>query len=302
LHYYSALEVFNVANHRNFAIIGGDLRQIRLANALAEEGYSVCVYGFDPDAPYLTLIPKNSLEEALDGANIVILPLPAVADSGYVSTPYYKGKIEVNTLLERMNKNQILLGGKIDDALKTLIDVHNVYAIDYFMREELTVLNAIPTAEGAISIALNETATTLCGSKCLVIGFGRIGKVLCKMLDGIGAKVCAAARKYEAFAWIDAYGYDKCHTDALETVIHQYDIIFNTVPHKVLGKKVLKNMRDDTLIIDLASKPGGVDLNAAKEYGVKTVWALSLPGRVAPISAGDIIKQTVLNICAELGV
>lgn len=83
------------------------MRQIRLANALAEEGYSVCVYGFDPDAPYLTLIPKNSLEEALDGANIVILPLPAVADSGYVSTPYYKGKIEVSTLLERMNKNQI---------------------------------------------------------------------------------------------------------------------------------------------------------------------------------------------------
>lgn len=61
-------------------------------------------------------------------------------------------------------------------------------------------------------------------------------------------------------------------------------------------------MRDDALVIDLASKPGGVDLNAAKEYGVKTVWALSLPGRVAPISAGDIIKQTVLNICAELGV
>ena len=60
-------------------------------------------------------------------------------------------------------------------------------------------------------------------------------------------------------------------------------------------------MRDDALVIDLASKPGGVDLNAAKEYGVKTVWALSLPGRVAPISAGDIVKQTVLNICAELG-
>ena len=291
-----------MANHRNFAIIGGDLRQIRLANALADEGYPVSVYGFDPDAPYLTLCPKNSLSEALEGANIVVLPLPAVAEAGFISTPYFKGKIEVSPLLEKMNKNQILLGGKIDEALKTLIDVHNIYAIDYFMREELTVLNAIPTAEGAISIALNETATTLCGSKCLVIGFGRIGKVLCKMLSGIGAKVCAAARKPDAFAWIDAYGYDKCHTDSIESIIGEYDIIFNTVPHKVLGKKTLKNVQSDALIIDLASKPGGVDLNAAKEYGVKTVWALSLPGRVAPISAGDIIKQTILNICAELGV
>ena len=291
-----------MANHRNFAIIGGDMRQIRLANALSEEGYPVSVYGFEADTPYLSLIPAASLEDALSGANIIVLPLPAVADGGYVSAPYFKGKIDINTLLEKMNKNQILLGGKLDDGLKTLIDVHNVYAIDYFLREELTVLNAIPTAEGALSIALNDTATTLCGSKCLVIGFGRIGKVLCNMLDGIGAKVCAAARKYEAFAWIDAYGYDHCHIGQLESVVGQYDIIFNTVPHKVLGRKVLKNVRSDTLVIDLASKPGGVDLNAAKEYGIKTVWALSLPGRVAPISAGDIIKQTVLNICTELGV
>ena len=278
------------------------MRQIRLANALSEEGYPVSVYGFEADTPYLSLIPAASLEEALSGANIIVLPLPAVADGGYVSAPYFKGKIDINTMLEKMKKNQILLGGKLDEGLKTLIDVHNVYAIDYFLREELTVLNAIPTAEGALSIAFNETATTLCGSKCLVIGFGRIGKVLCNMLDGIGAKVCAAARKYEAFAWIDAYGYDHCHIDQLESAIGQYDIIFNTVPHKVLSRKVLKNVRGDTLVIDLASKPGGVDLNAAKEYGIKTVWALSLPGRVAPISAGDIIKQTVLNICTELGV
>lgn len=247
-----------MANHKSFAIIGGDLRQIRLANALAEEGHSVSVFGFESDTPYLTLIPKPSLKEALSEANIVILSLPAIAETGCISTPYYKGKIEINSLLKHMNKNQILLGGKIDAHLQTLINVHNVYSVDYFMREELTVLNAIPTAEGAISIALNETATTLCRSRCLVIGFGRIGKVLCKMLDGIGAHVCAAARSPESFAWIDAYGYDKCSTDRLLNIIKDFDIIFNTVPQQILSREILKNMQRSSLVIDLASKPGGV--------------------------------------------
>lgn len=287
---------------RNFAIIGGDMRQIFLANSLSSDGVGVTAYGFDEGTEHLRVKPSASLDEAIKNANIVVLPLPAVSEPGYINTPFFSGKIEIAPLLEKMSKNQILLGGKIDSALKTLVDVHNVYAIDYFLREELTVLNAIPTAEGGIALALDETPTTLCSSKCLVIGFGRIGKVLAKMLSGIGAEVSVAARKPEAFAWIEAYGYGKCRTDALTDIIGDFDVIFNTVPVKLLNEDVLKNVRTDSLIIDLASKPGGVDLETAKTLGVKVIWALSLPGRVAPISAGKIIKQTILNICMELGV
>lgn len=248
-----------MANNRRFAIIGGDMRQIRLANALCESGEHVNLYGFRSDTPYLKLQPAQTLDDALCGATIIVLPLPLSLEAGIINTPFSDDKVYINALLEKMTKNQILLGGKIDAQLKTLLDINNIYYVDYFLREELNVLNAIPTAEGGISIALNETATTLNGNKCLVTGFGRIGKVLCKMLDGMGAKVCACARSPEAFSWIDVYGYEKCNIAHLGDIINKYDIIFNTVPHIIITKEVLEKMSPDALVIDLASKPGGVD-------------------------------------------
>lgn len=291
-----------MSQQKSFAVIGGDMRQIFLANSLADDNMSVTAYGFDEGTQHLRVKPSLSLADAIKNAGIIILPLPALSEAGIINTPFFSGKIEACELLESMNKNQILLGGKIETSLKTLADIHNVYSVDYFLREELTVLNAIPTAEGGISIALSEMPTTLCGSRCLVTGFGRIGKVLAKMLDGIGAKVCVAARKPEAFAWVDVYGYEKCRTNEIEKRAGSFDVIFNTVPARLFDERTLKNVRSDCLIIDLASKPGGVDFEAAKNLGVKVIWALSLPGRVAPISAGVIIKQTILNICTELGV
>lgn len=291
-----------MSDKKSFAVIGGDMRQIRLANALLADGYPVKVFGFDGDVEYLHIPVSESLSEALAGARIIILPLPITSANGFVNTPLCKDEIELNTLLENLNKNQILMAGKIDEAAKTLIDIHGIYAVDYFMREELSVLNAELTAEGGIQIALNELPIALCGSSCLVIGFGRIGKLLCKMLSGMGANVCAAARKPEAFAWIDSFGYQRCHTDSLKDEIGRFDVVFNTVPYPLLDMDVLSSTNQDVLIIDLASKPGGVCLEAAKQLGRKTIWALSLPGRIAPVSAGDIIKHTVLNICKELGV
>ncbi len=290
------------ASNRSFAIIGGDMRQIRLANSLAKNGYNVKVFGFNADNEHLDIKPSMSLDEAINDASIVILPLPSLSQTNIINTPLYDEKINILSLLEKMTKNQILLGAKIDDSLKTLLKIHNVYYVDYFLREELIVLNAALTAEGGISIALSNTPFALFSSKCLVIGYGRIGKILSKMLDGMGADVCVCARKHEAFAWIDSYGYDKCHIDELKKIIGNYDIIFNTAPSLVVTKEVLNNVREDALIIDLASKPGGIDFEGANELGINTIWALSLPGRTAPISAGDIIKQTILNICDELGV
>ena len=64
---------------------------------------------------------------------------------------------------------------------------------------------------------------------------------------------------------------------------------------------MLNKLRKDTLMIDLASKPGGVDFNIAGKLGLKVIWALSLPGKVAPVSSGEIIAGTVLNILKERG-
>lgn len=162
------------------------------------------------------------------------------------------------------------------------------------------ITNAVPTAEGAIEIAMSETPITLHGSKCLVTGYGRIGKILAKMLRGIGAKVSVEARKYADLALIEGHSCEAIALGELAHHVGEYDIIFNTVPTMLFDREILCKVKKDALIIDLASRPGGVDFDAAAELGVKVIWALSLPGKVAPVSAGAIIKDTIVNVLKEL--
>ena len=162
--------------------------------------------------------------------------------------------------------------------------------------------NAVPTAEGAIEIAIAETPFTIHGSKSLVLGYGKIGKILSKDLYALGAQTYVEARKYADLAMIEGHGYEPLPLDNLKDHIHEFDIIFNTIPSLILDDEILAKVKKDALIIDLASKPGGIDFDAAKTYGLKVIWALSLPGKIAPVSSGAIIKDTIMNIIKELGV
>ncbi len=166
----------------------------------------------------------------------------------------------------------------------------------------LYIVNTLPTAEGAIEIAISETPITLHGSKTLVLGYGKIGKILAKDLCGMGACTYVEARKYADLAMIEGHGYEPLSLGELKDNIHKFDIIFNTVPSLILDSEALERVKKDAIIIDLASKPGGVDFEAAKAFGVKVIWALSLPGKIAPVTSGAIIKDTIMNIIKELGV
>ena len=135
-----------------------------------------------------------------------------------------------------------------------------------------------------------------------MLGYGKIGKILAKDLYGMGAQTHVEARKYADLAMIEGHGYEPLPLDNLKDHIHEFDIIFNTIPALILDDEILAHVRKYALIIDLASKPGGVDFDAAKSYGVKVIWALSLPGKIAPVSSGAIIKDTIMNIIKELGV
>lgn len=81
----------------------------------------------------------------------------------------------------------------------------------------------------------------------------------------------------------------------------QFDLVVNTVPATILTFDILKHLKRECLLIDLASKPGGVCFKTARDLGLKTIWALSLPGKVAPITSGEIIKNTIDNILCERG-
>ncbi len=283
-----------------FLVVGGDLRQVYTAEALSERNYKVYAAGFDNNISFSEkIIPVTGILEMPEKADVIVLPLPASQNGIFVNTPFCKNNIPLTSLSSVLRDDGLVLGGKLDEKTVEIFNKHSVKAIDYFEREELSVLNAVPTAEGAIQIAMEEMATTIYGQRVLITGFGRISKVLAKILCAMGAEVTVTARKYAALSWAEIYGCKTVHTSMLEESIDSYDLILNTIPSVILSEKLLKKIGKDTLIIDLASKPGGVDFDAARMQGLKVVWALSLPGKVAPISSGKIIASTVFNILKE---
>jgi dipicolinate synthase subunit A len=287
---------------KKFTIAGGDLRSIKLANLLKHDGNEVNIYGFSNAGFDLGMSESCDLNAAIDESDVIIGPIPCSNDNETLNAPFHPGKIYINEVLKAVLKNQFFIAGRISEKIIQLSQIYNVYCIDLLKREEMAVLNAIPTAEGAIQIAMEEMPTTLHGSNALILGYGRIGKILANMLKGIGANVFVEARKYSDIAWIKSYGYHPIFLNTLEKYLSDMDVIFNTIPSIVLSTDMLNKIRNECLIIDLASKPGGVDFERANQLGLKAIWALSLPGKVAPVTAAEFIKETVYNILEELGV
>lgn len=286
----------------DFWVVGGDQRQACLAGLLAADGHTVHTYALD-GAGDLTgeAIPAGSLSE-LDLADCIVLPLPLLGAGGGVNTPLSGGTLALEEVLAAARPGQILCAGRVEEAARAAILRRELVLRDYFAREELAVANAVPTAEGAIQIALEELPITLHGCRALVLGYGRLGRALAPRLSALGAKVSVAARKWADLAWIEADGFRPEHSGELRGWLCAFDLIVNTVPSRLLNEEALTELKPGCLVIDLASKPGGVDLEAAQRLGVHAVWALSLPGKVAPVTAGKSIRSTIYNILNELGV
>lgn len=283
------------------SVIGGDLRQLTIAKALKNEGYHIFLYGFDKDINTGDTEPEDDLDYVL-GADIIILPVPISYDGCTINSPYSTSPLSIEDFLEDINPSALVFGGQFKPDFAARLEEKGIKYCDYLKREELAIKNAIPTAEGAIKIAIEETPITLHGSKCLVLGYGRIGKILASMLSGIGADVYVEARKYADLALIEGHGYEPLPLCELEHSIGDFEIIFNTVPALILPNRLLRQVSSTALIIDLASKPGGIDFTSASELGIKVIWALSLPGKTAPVTSGNIIKDTIMNILEELEV
>ncbi len=274
----------------SFGIIGGDRRQLYCARSVADDGYNVSIYGFEKlnDVMNLPSVPLMDLAEQCDA---FILPLPATKDGKTLNAPFAEKETVLDDSLWKIIGNKpIFLGMKN----RLTYDSQRVY--DYSTREEFAVENAVPTAEGAIETAMREYNGTVHSSKCLVVGYGRIGRVLSLMLRGLGAEVTVSARKWRDLAFIRSAGMNAVQTDHLGS---GYDIIFNTVPTMIFDAHTLAKTATNAIIIDLASLPGGVDFDAAKRLGIQTIQALSLPGKVAPRTSGIIIKNAVYNIIKE---
>lgn len=291
-----------MGNNYCFLICGGDLRQVMLANVLSEDGYKVLCYGIDGADLDCNVTLMDDLQKAIERADVIILPLPCIVDEIFINMPLSNEKMKVDQFISYLKEGQIVVGGKVSDDFKSQCAEYNIKLIDYFEREELVIMNVIPTVEGAIQIAMESIPITIHGSKSLVLGYGRIGKMLSSALKNLGSHVSVEARSQKDLAWIKANLYEGIPLPELKKHIGAFDIIFNTVPAKILDTKILQEVKKEALIIDLASKPGGIDFNAASKLNLNVIWALSLPGKVAPITSAKIIKETVLNIISELEV
>lgn len=278
-----------------FGVVGGDSRQVWLVHSLLEDGHVVFTAGLE-NAPLDSRARPAPLEELARHSDAVILPLPVTSDGVHINGPFSREPMVLDNRTASLFLGKNVFGGMTDRLYRSSPGWEKVFIRDYFQREELTVRNAVPTAEGAIQIAMEESPGTLNGARCLVTGYGRIGKVLAHMLQGLGAEVTVSARKPEDLAWIRLSGCKAVHT---RRPGGGYELVFNTVPAMVFNRETLSQLAPDTLLIDLASAPGGVEHQAAEELGIRVIPALSLPGKVAPKTAGEIIKETIYHMMEE---
>ncbi len=281
-----------------FAVIGGDLRTTYLAGQLAQDGYKVITVGFDNADLPSCVVGCNRLSQAIAPADCVILPMPVSTDGINVNAPFARMPLALSGVLDCLSSGQYVVGGSVTDAVREQFTICGLQIDDYLQREELAIQNAVPTAEGAIQLAMEELPITISGACCLITGYGRVARVLSRLLVALGANVTVAARKYADLAWATTQGCATIHLPDLPDA-GVFDVVFNTVPALLFDDAILSKLDQNTLLVDLASKPGGVDFHAAAEHHIKTIWALSLPGRVAPKSAGGIIKNTILNMVKE---
>ena len=287
---------------KSIAVIGGDLRVVKLVELLVKDGYKVSTYGLEMSEDLAEIDAINmcpTIQEAVKKSKVVVGPIPLSSDRKNLSMPFSNNQLTIEDFCDAI-KGKTLIAGNISEITKKKLDDLEISAIDLLKREEFIVLNAIATAEGTIQIAMEETQKTLHGSNVLVMGFGRVGKVLAKMLDGLGSKVSCEARKDEDLAWIKAYGYNPIHLNDLNEHLANFDIIINTIPFLVLDKDRLDLLKKDVVLIDLASNPGGVDIKEAKAKHLKLIWALSLSGKVAPVTSAEFIKESIYHVLKEL--
>lgn len=283
---------------KDFLFLGGDLRMIYAARQLGKR-FNCYVRGFDEELP--TEVPRADKGRFFSN---VVLPLPASVDGININAPHSKEQMSFAVLPQCLADEGTLFTSKRFPFLEEICERHRYKIVDYFSREELALMNAVPTAEGAIEVMLGELAITLFGAEILIVGFGRIGKIMVRYLTALGASVTVCARKYSALAEAELLGcktVDLRRINALEAVLPRFDVIVNTVPATIFGMNRLLLLRKDCLFVDLASKSGVEDLRLAADAGVRVVWAQSLPGRTAPVSAGEIIGRTIENIMLEGG-
>lgn len=293
------------------AILGGDIRQFYLAAALKEEGFRVYGYGVMLPEKEGDIVETDSALEAIQKCDVVILPIPVTGDGKTLKSYQDDETILLEEVEKGLKKEQKVFGGMMPERLKKVCSSKGIPYYDFMEMDAVAIKNAIATAEGAIVEAILGSPSNMHGSKSLIIGFGRCGQVLADKVKGMGSEVTIMARRRDALAKAEACGYKgmpmfdskstkgmagngKYFCDRQEDLCG-FHYVFNTVPTLVVTEKMLQQLSKEAMIIDIASKPGGVDFKACENMKISFKHVLGLPGKYSPKSSGYILKDAILE-------
>ncbi len=286
-------------NHSELLSIGGDSRQIHLINHLLSKGYMVSSFGLESEllSPKCNLI--NNYKEALEGHKVIIGPTPFSKDGKQINTLKNDIIIYINELKSYLTPEHLVIGGSIPGLLSESLSKKNIPYIDLLEDNSVAIANAVSTAEGAIAKAITKSPINLNNAKCLLLGYGRCGKVLAGKLTGLGADVFITTRNKENNSLAASFGFSLLDYAHLKNEIKTFDFIFNTVPEQILSAEYLSLLNGDVTVIDIASAPGGLDYDYVNKNKINAYLYLGIPGKISPKSSGMILANAITEYLKE---
>lgn len=272
-------------------VAGGDTRELVLLKGLLHAGYPVWAFGLPWEKLPEGVVYCNDLSAALQKATALILPMPGISNDGQLFAPLSTVEHLPKSVWSNLPADTPVLVGKASAFLRELSRENGWHLMETAEMDRIAIPNAVPTAEGAIQLVMEELSETIYGCPMLVLGYGRVGEALAIRLKALGAVVKVVNRGEEKRQMAQKDGLETAGMEELPRLAARAKVIFNTVPAMVLPATVLKRMPADAIVVDLASKPGGTDFQAAQSFGIRAFLASGLPGKVAPDSAGKILAE-----------
>ena len=287
-------------NRQSFkaAVTGGDLRQVYAARAFGKMGISTVVYGLPKEFEHHHVERASSLKEALEDADVTAAPVPFLRENQIPGQNFYIDLTEEN-FLKYLKKGSLFCAGGIPEAFLENAEKKGIHCFDYLKDPFTAMENTVAAAEGAIAQAIMSSPENLRGSRCLVVGYGRCGRTLAGYLQNMFCRTMVWEIHRERAAQAKAAGIQVLEERELPRALSLAAFIFQTAPCKVLGKELLKYIRKDTCIIDIASPPGGLDYEAAEEAGLSPMQLLGIPGKYAPKASGEILALAAVRKLSE---
>lgn len=285
----------------HIAVIGGDARQLEIIRKLTELDARLSLIGFEQLDHNFTGAIKEKMDE-VDFSNMdaIILPVAGANSEGQVETIFSNEQVSLTEeILSKTPEHCTIYSGISNAYLNGITKGAKKELVLLFSRDDVAIYNSIPTTEGTLMMVIQHTDFTIHGSNVAILGLGRCGMSLARTFHALGAKVKVGARKTEHLARIAEMGVTPFHLNDLGKEVKDTDILINTIPLLIVNATVISKMPTHTLIIDIASKPGGTDFRYAEKRGIKALLAPSLPGIVAPKTAGQILADVLAQLLQD---